>query len=134
MEKPYTDLPVHKVRLSECDDIPMVLHCNLWFPLLSVQQNKPELDQKESWMEQDDTLCKGTLTHTEHDNVSNDEVNSTQLDGNAADDMSSVPTGPVIHSKSKGQNLTVECFVIMSQGVNWLTDSWKNDCSWSGRS
>ena len=64
MEKPYPDLPVYKVTLSECDDKPRVLHCNL-FPLLRVQQNKPEPDQEESPLEQEDTLHKGTLTHTQ---------------------------------------------------------------------
>ena len=44
-------------------------------------------------MEQEDTLHKGTSTHTEHD-VSDDEASSTPWNGNAADDTSNAPTGP----------------------------------------
>ena len=87
-------------------------------PLLSVQQNKPEPEHEESTMEQENTLPKGTLAYTEHNDASDDEVSSTQCDGNAAYDMSNAPTGQVTHSMSKGQNLTAKCFAIMSQGVN----------------
>ena len=74
-----------------------------------------------------------TLTHTEHD-ISDGEVNSPPWDGNASHDMSNAPTGPVTHSKSKGQNLTAKDFVIMSQGINWSPDSWKNVYNWFERS
>ena len=87
-----------------------------------------------SAMEEEDTLHKGTSTHTEHDNVSDDEVGGTPWDGNAADYMSNASTCPVTCSKSKDQNLTAQGFVIMSQGVNWLTNSWNNDSSWFRRS
>ena len=46
-------------------------------------------------MGQEDTLHKGTLTHTKHDDVSDDEVSSTPWDVNAADDMSNALTCPV---------------------------------------
>ena len=85
-------------------------------------------------MEKEDTLCKRTLTLSKHDDVSDDELSSTPLDGNAADNMSNAPAGSVTCSNSKGWNLTAKGFVIMSQGVNWLTDSWKNVSDWFGRS
>ena len=91
------------------------------FMLLSVQQDKPELDQEKSSMKQKDTLQKGSSVHTEHDDVSYDDVSSTPWDGNAEDDISNAPTGPVTHSESKGQNIISKGFVIMSQGVDWLT-------------
>ena len=68
-------------------------------------------------MECEDTLYKGSVTQTEHD----DEISSTPWDGNAAEYMSNASAGPVTCSKSKGQNLFAKCFVIMSQGVNWVT-------------
>ena len=85
-------------------------------------------------MEQEDTLHKGSSTHNEHYDVSDDEVSNTPWDGNAADYMSNVSTGPVTCSMSKGQNITVKGFVIMSQSVYWLTNGWKNVVSWLGRS
>ena len=39
---------MYKVRLSEHDDKPSILHHNLLVSLISVQKNKPELDQEES--------------------------------------------------------------------------------------
>ena len=71
-------------------------------------------------MEQEDTSCRGTLALSKHDDVSDDEVSSILWDGNTVDDMSNGPTGPVTCSKSKGQNLTAKCFVILSQGANCL--------------
>ena len=94
----------------------------------------PEYDQKKSSMEQEKTLHKGSLTLTKHDSVSDDELSSNTWDGNAADDMSNAPTGPVTHSKSKHQNLTAEDFIIMSYGVSWLTNGWKNVSTCLGRS
>ena len=73
------------------------------------------------------------MTHTEHDDVSDDKVSSTPCEENAADDMSNASSGPVTHSKSRGEALTAKGFVIMVQDVNWLTDSWKNVSSWFGR-
>ena len=85
MEKPYPYLPVYKGRLSECDDKPTILHCNLLFPLLSVQQNKPESEYKNlQWN-------RRTL-YAEHDDANDDEISSTSRDGYAADDTSSKPT------------------------------------------
>ena len=49
-------------------------------------------------MEQEDTLCKGSLTHAEHDDVSDDEVSSTPWDGHAADNINNAATGAVTHS------------------------------------
>ena len=72
------------------------------------------------------TLCTESSSYNKHDEFSEAEVSSSPWDRNAAYDMSNVPTGPVTHSKSKGQNLTAEGFVIMSEGVNWLMDGWKN--------
>ena len=118
-------LSVHKLSLSDHDDKPTVLHYNLLYPLFSGQQKKPELDQEKSSMEEEGTLCKGSLIHTAHDDVSTDEVSSDPWDGNAADDLSNAPTGPVAHNKSKGQNLTAKGFVIMSQDVQGLTNGWK---------
>ena len=76
-KKLYPDFPVYKVILSECDAKPSVLHYTLLFPLLSAQQNRQERDQEKSSMEQEDTLYKGSLTHTDHDDVSDDEVSCT---------------------------------------------------------
>ena len=83
----------------------MVLHQSLLLPLLSIQQNKPRPDHEESSLEQKDTLHKGSVTHTEHDNGSDDDVSSTPWDGNSDDDMSNAPTGSVTHCRSRGQNL-----------------------------
>ena len=52
-------------------------------------------------MEQEYTLYKGFLMHTEHDDVSNDEFSSNPWNGNAVDDASNASTVPVTHSKSK---------------------------------
>ena len=49
-------------------------------------------------------------THTEHDSVSDDEVNSTPQDGKAEGDVRNTPTCHITHSKSKGQNLTAKGF------------------------
>ena len=91
---------MYKVRLSKCDNESGVLHHNLLFLLLIGQQNKPELDQEKSLMEQEDTLYKVSLAHTEHDVISDDEVSSTPWDGNAVDGISNVPIGSVTYSKS----------------------------------
>ena len=77
-------------------------------------------------MEEEDTLYKGSLTHIEDADVSDNNVSSTPWDGNDADTVSNASTGPITCSKSKGQNLTAERFFIISYGVSWLTDSWKN--------
>ena len=76
-------------------------------------------------MEQEDTLLKGSITHAKHDDVSDDEFISTPWDGNASDDMCNAPTGPVTHRRSKGQNVVAKGFVIMLQGVSWLTNGWR---------
>ena len=89
---------------------PRVWHCSLLFPL-QCPARQAELDQEKSSTEQEDTLHKGPSPDIEHDGVSNDEVRTTPLDGNAADDMSNTAIGPVNYSKSKGQNSTAQsCF------------------------
>ena len=85
-------------------------------------------------MEQEDSLPKRSSTHTEHEYVSEDEISGTSWDGNAKNDESNVPTGPVTHSMNKGWNVTAKGFVTMSQGVNCLSNCWKNVSSWFGRS
>ena len=64
MEKPYPNLPAYKDRLSEHDDKPRDLDCNLLFPLISVQQKKPEHVQEESSMEDDHAICKPHMSET----------------------------------------------------------------------
>ena len=61
-------------------------------------------------MEQEDNLHKGSLTHTEHDDVSDDRVSGTMWDGNVDDDTNNAPTGPVIQSMIKGHNLKAKGF------------------------
>ena len=77
IENPCPDVPVYKVRSSEHGDKPRVRNQSLLVPLLSVQKNKPEVDQEKSSMEQKDALCKGNLTCTEHDDISDDEISGT---------------------------------------------------------
>ena len=124
-EMTQPDLPVYKMRLTEHDNKPRVLNQSLLLPLLTVQQNKPELDEEKSSMGQEDTVCKVSLTHSKHDDDSVDKGSGSPWYGNAANDMSNAPAGPVTSSKSKGHSLTAKDFINTSQGVNWLTNSWK---------
>ena len=55
MEKPYSDVPVYKIRLNKHNDKCSFLYCNLLFPLFRVQQDKLELDQKSQQNRK--TLC-----------------------------------------------------------------------------
>ena len=77
-------------------------------------------------MDQENASHKGSSMHIKHDVFSDDEVSSIPWDGNAAADMNNASTGPFTHSNIKGQNVITKGFVIMSQGVNWLTNSCVN--------
>ena len=50
------------------------------------------------------------------------KLSGTPWEGNAMDNESNAPTGPVTPSRSKDQNSTLKGFIIMSQSVNRLTN------------
>ena len=66
-------------------------------------QDKPECNpNRESSMEQIDTLSKGSSMQNEHEDVSNDEVSGSPWDAYAAYIGSNAPTSTVTYTMNTG--------------------------------